>query len=114
MRKNRTVAGSDRGINIAPERLFSDAICNIVFCESLKRADPKIHDRMRGHLEAAKKELFRLIRKDRRARFSKVVNRLRLDPDGPLPNGLVEKFNRKYNSLIKIERRACEIDSRCS
>lgn len=108
MTMSRSIVGPDR----EAERLFAEAIRGIVFCESLKRADPKSYDRMRGHLQAAKKELFRLIRKERRARFSKVIHRLRLDPDGPLPNGLVEKYREKYNSLIKTERRSCERDVR--
>lgn len=104
MNKVRSAAG--RETNIILERLFSEAISSIVFCESLKRADPKSHDRMSGHLQAAKRELFRLIRKERRMSFSKVVGRLRLDPEGPLPIGLVEK----YNTEIKTEGRTREIN----
>lgn len=113
MYKIRSAIEPDQGTDIAPEWLFSEVSTRIVFCESLKRVDPKSHDRLRGHLQAAKKELFRLIRKNRRASLSKIVQRLRLDPDGPLPNGLVEKFGQKCSSLIKNERRKREITGRC-
>lgn len=108
MNKVRSAAG--RETNIILERLFSEAISSIVLCESLKRADPKSHDRMSGHLQAAKRELFRLIRKERRTTFSKVVQRLRLDPEGPLRIGVVEKYGQRYEGEVKIERRTREIN----
>ena len=43
MNKDRSAISSDQVTDIPPELLFSEAITRIVFCESLKRADPKIH-----------------------------------------------------------------------
>ncbi|MFY9268986.1 MAG: hypothetical protein WAO55_04470 [Candidatus Manganitrophaceae bacterium] len=87
------------------DQLLLKAISNAEFLDLLRREHPKIHDRMRGKLESAKRELIRLYKKQQRRELCREVQRLELDPNEPLPADLVAHHELDYQKWVgELER----------
>lgn len=80
------------------DKILSDLIGNPVLHQLLRKTDPKIHGRMMGHLQSATRELSRLIRRQERMPFSRLLKGIGLDPEGPFPKNLVGKYGRGYGA----------------
>lgn len=66
----------------------------------LRQGDPKIQNRIRGHTQAARREFSGPVRRRERIAFARLLKRVGLDPEGPYPKNLVEK----YGPRIQIRR----------
>ena len=98
------------------DQLLLKAISNAEFLDLLRREHPKIHDRMRGKLESAKRELIRLYRKQQRRELCREVQRLELDPNEPLPADLVARHELDYQKRVgnlekQLDQTICPIFS---
>lgn len=78
------------------DTIFSSLIGDVELSRILKRKYPKVHNRIEGKLIAAKRELSRLIRREERISFLRLLEHHRLDPEGPYPTALADKYGRGY------------------
>lgn len=59
--------------------------------------NPKSFKRIEGHIQAARREFSSLARRQDRVSLKRLLKRVGLDPAGPYPKNLVEKYGRRYN-----------------
>lgn len=63
----------------------------------LRYVNPKIYQRMEGHIRTAKKEFSRLVRRHKRIPLARLLKRVGVDPKGPYPRNLVDKSGRSFS-----------------
>lgn len=67
----------------------------------LRQGDPKIQNRIRGHTQAARWEFSGPVRRRERIAFARLLKRVGLDPEGPYPKNLVEKYGPRIQTRRK-------------
>lgn len=88
---------NDSGRSRRADRMFFDVMNHQETNRFLKQAHPKIYRRIERYIQAARKEFSKLVRRQERLSLARLLKRVGLDPEGPYPKNLVEKYGRRFH-----------------